>query len=108
MTKDTSVIAEHRNMLMISKNISTWQEAQLSNWPLVAFDTLKSVKVRYDFIGSDDMFNEGVVEYIFEFKGDAPEGADKERGLKSLTEWTKNIFWSDTSVLFKIGDQEWI
>lgn len=107
MSKKVDIITEHRNMLMVSKKISDWQEAQLKNWPLIVFDGIKSVKIKYDFISKEDNFYEGKVEYIFEFKENSPEGTVKEKGIESLTNWTKSIFWTDTEISFKIGNKKW-
>ena len=106
MTNNNTIIDDHRNMLMVSKKMSDWQIKQLEMWGFVVFDNIKSVKIKYSF-DDGEVINEGSVEYIFNFKGESPTGVIKDKGLESLTNWTKSIFWADTKVKFKIGNRIW-
>lgn len=107
MTNDqNTIIDDHRNMLMVSKKMSTFQITQLEMWGFIVFDDIKSIKVKYNF-DDGEVINQGSVEYIFNFKGEAPTGLIKDKGLESLTNWTKSIFWADTKVKFKIGNKVW-
>jgi len=103
--KNNTIIDDHRNMLMVSKKISVWQENQLRGWCFIVFDNISSIKIKYDFDDGEE-FNPGKVEFIFDFKV-IPEGLVKDKGLEHLTLWTQSIFWSNTEVKFRIGKKIW-
>ena len=105
--KHTSVIDDHRNMLMVSKKISDFQETNLKNWPLIVFDNVESVKIDYNFIKKNE-FYAGAVTYDLKFKeNQIPDLATKTRALKSLYEWTALLFWTDTKITFKVNGKKW-
>ena len=107
-SNNTTIVDDHRNMLMISKNISTFQEQNLKQWPLIVLDNVDSVKVDYDFINNQDEFFEGKVSFDFTFKeGQYPTDDKRKKAFEDLTIWTKFLFWSNTSVEFKLRGREW-
>lgn len=104
-----NIVDDHRNMLMVSKNISIFQESNLKQWPMIVFDNIDSVNIDYDFINSEEEFYEGKVVFDFSFKdGQFPIDEKKQKALEDLTTWTRFLFWSNTSVEFKLKGNEWI
>lgn len=103
-----TIVDDHRNMLMVSKNISEFQEQNLKQWPMIVFDKLLAAKVDFDFINAKDEFYEGSVTFDFTFnEGEYPTEEKRKQAFQDLTIWTKFLFWSDTEVKFKLRGKEW-
>lgn len=102
-----TILDDHRNMLMVSKKISEFQEINLKTWGLIVFDDVDSVKIDYNFI-KKDQFYPGNVCFDFKFKnGKIPTGEKKNKGITSLYTWTCLLFWTDTKVTFKVNGKKW-
>ena len=110
MEKDKSqlnIVDSHRNMLMVSKNLSEFQIQNMKQWPFVFLNDVSSVKVNWNFIKKNeedkDEFYPGEVEYEIEM-GEDP---NLEMGLTHLELSTKLMFWSDTTVKLKVNGKLW-
>lgn len=102
-----TIMDDHRNMLMVSKKISDFQEKNLKTWPLIVFNNLDTVKVDYSFIRKNE-FYAGKVTFDFTFKENKlPDLAEKTKAIKSLYEWTALLFWTDTKITFKVNGKKW-
>ena len=102
----STIIEEHRNMLVLSNNISEFQEKNLKSWPFIVFKDLKQVAVNFNFMDDDGLFFAGNIDYNFTF-GEMPEDEEKTTGLRALSEWVSMLFWTDTKVTFKVNGVEW-
>ena len=112
MDKDknqTNIVDSHRNMLMVSKNLSDFQIQNMKQWPFVFLSGVKSVKVNWDFIKKDnednDEFYSGEVEYQIEME--SALDIDFKVGISHLELSTKLMFWSDTNVKIKVNGELW-
>lgn len=104
----TTIIDDHRNMLMVSKNISTFQEQNLKQWPSIVFDDVLATKVDYNFINTQDEFYAGKIVFDFTFtEGKYPTDDKRKQAFKDLELWTKFLFWVDTEVEFKLKGRVW-
>jgi hypothetical protein len=107
------LLEEHRKMVVMTGNISEFQELQLKQWPYVIFDKdcLDNVYINYDFTKKNDHNEEelhaGWVTYDFNFKKDPPE-EHLDKKINALIGWTKNMFWKDTKVEIKKKGKEWV
>lgn len=102
-----TLMDDHRNMLMVSKNISEFQEKNLKAWPLIVFDDIDKVEISYNFINNKGLFFAGDIVFNIFFKGEEPNEKVKKQGLTALDYWTKILFYTDTKVNFKINGKKW-
>ena len=96
-TDQTTQLDDHRKMLTLSKQLSSFQLENLKGWPFVVFPDIKKSEVEYSFIDNEEMFYAG--EVIFKVELDSE--LNKEEILKRstfLSDWTKVLFWTDTKV----------
>lgn len=97
MSDSTNQLDDHRRMLALSKQLSSFQLENLKGWPFIVFSNIKKSEVEYSFIDDQDMFYAGKVV----FKVDLDGVSNKEDTLKRsnfLSDWTKVLFWTDTKV----------
>lgn len=99
-----NIIDSHRNMLMVSKNLSDFQLENLRQWPLVFFNGVEQVRVDYSFIDVEDNFFAGNI--TFDLKIPNPE-QDLTVPIAYLDAATKLMFWSDTHVIIKVNGEIW-
>lgn len=110
-------INEHRQMTILSGNLSDFQLKNLKLWPFVVFDNLDKTIIKYDFIKliknpktdeEERHVYSGKVSYDFIFKSNTEISLKtKQFALKNLKLWVKTMFWNDTVVEFKKGGKEW-
>lgn len=112
MEKDKSqinIVDSHRNMLMVSKNLSEFQIQNMKQWPFVFLNGVKSVKVNWNFIKKNeedqDEFYPGEITYEIEME--SASDIDINVGLLHLDTSSKLMFWSDTIVKFKVNGKLW-
>ena len=97
-----NVVDSHRNMLMISKNLSDFQLENMKRWAFIFLTNVNKVSIDWSFI-KDDEFHPGEVSYDIEMG----EDQDLDTGLMYLTASTKVMFWTDTEVKIKVNGKEW-
>lgn len=109
--KQQSIVDDHRNMLMLSKKVSTFQEENLKSWAFLFFSDLKELEVRWDFIRknkSKDFFP-GKVSYNLKFPKEYSISDEEAKvGLDRLEACVKFLFWSETQVNIKKNGKTWI
>jgi len=94
-----SILDDHRNMLMFSKNLSQFQINNLQHWPTIFFDSPVEAKVEWNFIDGD-MFCAGKVSFFIKTENTHL----LEKRIDYLIGATKALFWADTSVFITIND----
>jgi len=108
--ESTNLVDDHRNMLMVSKKISLFQEQNLKSWAFLFFEDLKEVEVSWNFIknNTNKDFFPGKVEFNLKFdKGTEIKPEDAEVGIDRLVACTKFLFWSETEVKVKKSGKIW-
>jgi hypothetical protein len=96
-------VDDHRNMLMLTKSISAFQEENLKKWPYVFFDDVEKVDINWDFLDKSQDFSPGSVDFDIELKND-----DKiDEGVDTLILCTKFLFWKETEVSVTINGKLW-
>lgn len=102
-------VDDHRNMVMVSKCISEFQENNLKTWGHIVFNDVETVKIDYDFVdGKREEFYAGKVSFDFTFReGKEPDEDRKKHAFKNLTNWCQVLFWADTEVSFKKKGKKW-
>lgn len=104
---EPNIVADHRNMMMFSKNLSDFQLSNLRSWPNILFDNLDSSEISYNF-WNDNVFYAGQVEFNLIFKkGSKISAEDASRKLQALELWTKFLFFADTNVIIKRNGRKW-
>lgn len=108
--ESTNLVDDHRNMLMVSKKISVFQEQNLKSWAFLFFENLKETEVSWNFIKNNinkDFFP-GEVEFDLKFnKGAGIKQEDAELGIDRLIACTKFLFWNETEVKVKKNGKIW-
>lgn len=105
-----TVVDDHRNMLMVSKNISEFQEQNLKSWAFIFFDNVKEVNVSWNFIKNNKNkdFYPGRVDFDIKFEKGTKFDPDKaQEGIDRLVACTKFLFWSETKVNIKKSGRKW-
>lgn len=97
-----TIIDDHRNMLMFSKNLSQFQINNLKVWPHIFFNGVTKAEVSWNFI-KDDMFYSGEVDYSIETNNIE----DLDKSIDYLISATKMMFWEQTEVNIKINGEKW-
>ena len=103
-------VDDHRNMLMVSKKISVFQENNLKSWAFLFFPKLKEQKVSWDFIkkNKEGDFYAGEVTFDLTFPDDTEvKKEDAQKGMDNLTACVKFLFWSETKVNIKKDGAVW-
>lgn len=103
--KELNIVDVHRNMLMVSKNLSEFQIQNMKQWPFIFLSDIKEAKISYDFI-KDDLFYPGVVTYEIETNSELI-GESLHLGISYLEASVKLMFWSDTEVKITIDGALW-
>lgn len=97
MSNNKTQLDDHRNMLTISKQLSSFQLENLKGWPFVVFPNVKKNEIDYNFIDDQDMFYAGKV--VFKVEIEQPMDKEEiERRSVFLSDWTRVLFWTDTKV----------
>jgi len=110
MENNQTIVDDHRNMLMLTKKVSDFQENNLKSWAFVFFDNVDSVNVSWNFLknNSNEEFFPGDVEFNIIFNNNTLENLDKEqKGLNMLIAATKFLFWSETNIVVKKNGVLW-
>jgi hypothetical protein len=106
-TAQKTILDDHRNMLMVSKKISDFQETNLKNWPLIVFNDVDSVKIDYNFVRKNEFFA-GIITFDLSFKDNKiPDEETKKIAITNLYQWTTLLFWTDTKINFKLNGKKW-
>jgi hypothetical protein len=109
------IIQESKTALLMTGELTEFQLTNLKNWPMIVFNDLEKVILKYDFQldGASKDANAlglcaGTIEYNLIFAPKTKISKEKkEEGLTLLTQWTKFLFWNDTQVIFKKGGKKW-
>lgn len=108
--KDQHIVDDHRNMLMVSKKISKFQEANLQSWAFLFFDKLDKLEVNWNFIRKNKNrdFYPGKITFDLKFPKDHNiDDETAQLAIDRLTACTKFLFWSETEVIVKKSGKKW-
>ncbi len=127
--EETSVVDDHKKMLIMTGNLSDFQLDNLKKWPFILFDqTLEKVEIFYDFtklVANEEELAPGRVSFNLTFKKDVEAETEDEAYDKSAMEdqvdreeetkkklgmlslWTKFLFWKETKVEFQRSGKKW-
>lgn len=110
--EETTIVDEHRKMVMMTGNLSDFQLENLKKWPFIVFETgLEKANITYDFtklVAEEESLSPGVVQYDFHFKeGTKLNRADVKKRLEHLKTWVKFMFWKETEVRIMKDGKKW-
>lgn len=111
--EESTIVDEHRKMVMMTGNLSDFQLQNLKSWPYIVFDKeiLESAKITYDFtklIAEEEELSPGTVQYDFNFKaGTKLNREETKKKLELLKLWVKFMFWKETEVRFLRAGKKW-
>ena len=70
-----NIIEQHKKNLLINGELSDFQLENLKKWPLILFDNIEQVAIKYDFQLDEDSKESnalglcaGIIEFDFKFK----------------------------------------
>jgi hypothetical protein len=104
-----TVVKDHKNMLILSKELSDFQLVNLKNWPLLTFPWTKSVEVTYNFVNDKEDFYPGKI--IFNIKDPVTHREHKaviKQNISALNYMVKYLFWEETEVEILRNGKKWI
>ena len=113
MKDNAEIISEHRKMLILSGNLSSFHMENLTNFPHIVFNELEKFELEYNFYkfnesGERQVFA-GHITYNVDFKEGIEADEDELRKrAEALKFFVKSLFWEDTEVSIKRGGSEWM
>lgn len=109
-SKNQSVVDDHKNMLMLTKKISEFQEQNLKTWAFIFFEQVEKMSVSWNFIKNNESkdFYPGKVIFDIQFKkGTKIDPKMAQLGMERLEASTKFLFWNETKVIIKRSGKKW-
>lgn len=110
-TEESSIIEEHKKMVIMTGNLSDFQLKNLKTWPFLLFENLESVEITYDFtklVGEQEELAPGTVQFDFYFKEKTKFNIEEvKKQLSTLSLWTKFMFWKETKIKFLKSGKKW-
>lgn len=99
--EDKDIVNDHRNMLMVSKNISKFQENNLKSWSFICFDSVDKAEVEWDFIKNNPSkdFYPGKVVFNIHLK---EKNDNQQERIDKIVACTKFLFWKETEVVVNL------
>lgn len=94
------IIEDMRKLTMLTGQLSVVHEETLYTWPLILFDNVQNVEIKYD-ISKDytQEVGEGYVIYNIDISDDT-KYTEEQFAKKSeiLTGWVRNMLWNNIKV----------
>lgn len=112
-TEKTTIVDEHRKMVLMTGALSDFQLQNLKTWPFIIFqnDILESANITYDFtkiIEDQEQLSPGTVQYDFVFKPNVKLNREEtKKKLAMLTSWVRFMFWKETEVRILRAGKKW-
>jgi len=106
-----SIIDDHRNMLILSGNLSSFHIDNLKAFPKIVFNDIKNFTLHYDFYtgkGDDKKLCSGKVVYDVIFDKEPNFTTEElQKRMSDLKFWVRTLFWKDTRVTVKKNGKRW-
>lgn len=94
------IVEDMRRLTMLTGQLSSVHEETLYTWPLILFDNIQNVEIKYDL--SKDYTQEVGEGYVIYNLDILPENdleeEDFTRRCEMLTSWVRNMLWKDIKV----------
>jgi hypothetical protein len=95
-----NIVEDMRKLTILTGQLSSVHEETLYTWPLVLFDNIENIEIKYDLTKEyTQRAGEGYVVYRLEI---SPENVPKEEEFvklcKILTSWVRDMLWDDIKV----------
>lgn len=110
MEQPKDIVADHRNMLQVSKNISSFQEENLKSWAFLFLDDVETVKVSWNFLRRNKAkdFFPGKITYDIKFKENSEFDVENiSMAVDQIVACVKFLFWKETKVEMKVDGKKW-
>lgn len=108
MSDTSEILKEMAKLTILSNKISSMQEKNLKNFPFIAFDGVKSVKIDYDLSRSEDKdesVSSGSYVTYYLIVNSALKNEYMSTRCKAVEYWVRNLFWKDVTVQININDK---
>ena len=104
MTDSNKIIEEHRQMLVLSKNISEFHLKNIQAWIFIFFNKVKDATIEYDFLDEAGEFGAGVITIKLKVDGKAKQ---EKQGYDNFVAAVKHIFFNETKVILYKNGKIW-
>lgn len=94
------IVEDMRNLTMLTGQLSSIHEETLYTWPLILFDNVQNVEIKYDFTKDyTQEVGEGYVIYSVDVSDDTKYTEEEftKRG-EILTGWVRDMLWNNIKV----------
>jgi hypothetical protein len=100
MNKTKEILDDMRRITMLTGEISSVHEESLKKWPLIAFDEVAGVEIKYDLTKE---YTKEVGEGYVIFEIDMPEekipkDEDFHTRCEMISQWVRDMFWDEIKV----------
>ena len=106
-----SITDDHRNMLMLSGNLSSFHIDNLKAFPKIVFNDINNFTLHYDFYenkNEEKKLCSGKVIYDITFYKEPTYTTEElQKRMSDLKFWVRTLFWKDTKVTVKKDGKRW-
>jgi hypothetical protein len=95
-----SIVEDMRKLTMLTGQLSSIHEETLYAWPLVLFDNVQNIEIKYDLTKDyTQEVGEGYIIYSIDISDDTKYTEEEfaKRG-EILTGWVRDMFWHNIKV----------
>lgn len=94
------IVEDMRKLTMLTGQLSSIHEESLYAWPLVLFDGIQNIEIKYDLTKDyTQEVGEGYMTYNLEISDDEIlEEKDFHKRCEILTAWVRDMFWNNIKV----------
>lgn len=102
-------IKEMARLAVLTNKINDVQLLNLKNYPFIAFDGVKEVKIEYDFsyqktVKDEPVMHNPLVQYYLTLDEARNQEALSLR-FEAVEKWVRNLFWKDVLVEIYFNDK---
>lgn len=102
-------VTEMAKLAVLSNKISDVQLTNLKNYPFIAFDAIKEVRIEYDFshqktVKDEPVIHNPLVSYYLTLDESKNQEALNLR-FEAIEKWVRNIFWKEVLVEIYFNDK---
>lgn len=102
------IVEDMRKLTMLTGQLSSIHEETLYTWPLVLFDNIQNIEIKYDLTKEyTQEVGEGYIRYIIDMPDKDIDIEDFEKRCDILTGWVRDMFWKDIKVEVKTENMEY-
>jgi hypothetical protein len=109
MNKVEAILEDLRKITMLTGELSSVHQESLQSWPLILFDDVKNVEIKYDLtkdrikeVGEGYIYFDIETNEKYEFKDECEKEIERS---KILVDWVRDMFWPEIFVRVTINNR---